>query len=198
MHPGEHAVEAGTVTSLKVTASPLSISDTLCKKVKSSMKTFPVILGSCRQDILWCHILSCANFMSTTPRMSQIWSCVSLEAGQSYPLQAFAHLSEMGHGALECVTDRFINKERCKSFLFSIRFQDCGWVGHALPCSLQWIKAFFSPAVITKRWYPCDCSAFSWHLWQSCLHSVHKHLTLACNLRLKGWLWVPVHAAAHG
>lgn len=52
MHPGEHAVEAGTVTSLKVTASPLSISDTLCKNVKSSMKTFPVILGSCRQDIL--------------------------------------------------------------------------------------------------------------------------------------------------
>lgn len=146
MHPGEHAVEAGTVTSLKVTASPLSISDTLCKKVKSSMKTFPVILGSCRQDILWCHILSCANFMSTTPRMSQIWSCVSLEAGQSYPLQAFAHLSETGHRALECVTDRFINKEREMQVFPSLHSISGLWVSWACIAMFFTVnKGFFFP-----------------------------------------------------
>lgn len=156
-------------------------------------------MGSCRQDILWCHIFWCANIKSITPRMSQIWPCVSLEAGQSYPLQAFAHLSEMEHGALECVTDRFINKEREMQVFPFLHLIPGLWVSWACLAMFFTVnKGIFSSAVITKRWHPCDCSAFSWHLWQSRLQSVQQHLKVACDLRLKGWLWVPVHAAAHG
>lgn len=84
--------------------------------------------------------------------MSQIWPCVRWEAGHSYPLQAFAHLPEMERGALQCVTDRFINKERevqVFPFLHSISGLWVSWACLAMFFTVN--KGIFSSALITKR-----------------------------------------------
>lgn len=86
--------------------------------------------------------------------MSQIPSCVSLKGGQSYPSQAFVYLSEMEHGALECVRDGFINSKKRKEMqVFPFLHLVSGlWVSWACLATVFTVsKGIFSSAVITKR-----------------------------------------------
>lgn len=159
-----------------MTVSPLYISDTLCKKMYSSTKP----LGSCRQDILWCHILWCANIKGIKPRMSQIWSCISMEAGQSYLLQAFAFLSGMEHRALECVWDSLTNSKNGKEMqvfpLHSISGLWLSWAAIAMIFTV--CKDIFSLLLSPRG---------DTHV--TALHSAGTFDSLACTLSTSTWKW---------